>query len=68
MKFGQKFVGGIAAGNWGWLDLGQGDGASQLGNAVANGVSGTYTIGQGISSSPGNKGIPVPPRVAFRAD
>jgi len=67
MKLGQKFVGGLAAGNWGWLDLGQGNGASQLGNAVANGVPGTYTIGQGISSSPGNKGMSGPVNSGFQS-
>jgi Flp pilus assembly protein TadG len=55
VTFGQKFVGGIAPGNWGWLDLGQGNAASQLGQAIADGASGTFTIGQSISSSPGNK-------------
>lgn len=55
-QWGQKFAGGLAPGNWQWLNLGQGTGASALGNAIANGVPGTYSIGQNISSTPGNKG------------
>jgi hypothetical protein len=66
VAFGQKFVGGIAPGNWGWLDLGQGKGVSQLGQAIAHGASGTFTIGQPISSSPGNKGNSGPVRTGFQ--
>jgi Flp pilus assembly protein TadG len=51
--FGQKFAGGLAPGNWQWLDLGQGTGASDLSNAIANGVAGTYSIGENISSTSG---------------
>ena len=53
--FGMKFAGGLSPGNWQWLDLGQGTGASALAGAIANGVSGTYSIGENISSTPGNK-------------
>jgi Flp pilus assembly protein TadG len=55
VTFGQKFGGGLAPGNWQWLDLGQGTGASQLSGAIADGVPGTYAIGDNISSTPGNK-------------
>jgi len=55
VTFGVKFAGGLAPGNWQWLDLGQGTGANQLSGAIANGVPGTYSIGQNISSTPGNK-------------
>ena len=65
-QWGTKFVGGLAPGNWGWLDLGQGTGASALGSAVANGVAGTFTIGQTISSSPGNKGKSNPVQTGFQ--
>jgi Flp pilus assembly protein TadG len=53
--FGMKFAGGLAPGNWQWLDLGQGTGASQLAAAIGNGVQGSYSIGDNISSTPGNK-------------
>jgi Flp pilus assembly protein TadG len=56
VTFGQKFVGSIGApGNWQWVDVGQGNGASALGNVLQNGASGSYSIGQTIGSSPGNK-------------
>jgi len=66
VTFGQKFVGGIAPGNWNWLDLGQGNGASQLGQAIADGASGTFTVGQTVSSSPGNKGNSNPVKTGFQ--
>ena len=53
--FGQKFAGGLAPGNWQWLNLGQGMGAPQLADAIANGVAGSYSIGDNISSTTGNK-------------
>ena len=56
VTFGTKFVGGLAPGNWEWVDVGQGNGASALGSAMQNGASGSFSIGQTISSSPGNKG------------
>lgn len=56
VTFGQKFVGSIGAkGNWQWVDVGQGNGASGLGNVLQNGSTGSFTIGQTISTSPGNK-------------
>ena len=75
VTFGAKFVTTVincspgvgacpANGNWDWLAL-DGGGASSLGNDIANGASGSYSIGTGgscpsgstctISSSPGNK-------------
>lgn len=55
-SFGSKFVGGLAPGNWDWLDVGQGKGASALGSAIQSGASGSFSIGTVIGSSPGNKG------------
>jgi|SRR5690348_10230951 Flp pilus assembly protein TadG len=63
VTFGSKFVlndannnmqsSGGAPGNWGWLDIGQGQGASGLGTALAGGLSGTLTFGETINTSPG---------------
>ena len=53
VNFGTKFIAG-AAGNWQWLD--SGSGASGLGSALAGGMPGTYSIGDSITSLPGNKG------------
>jgi hypothetical protein len=63
VTFGSKFVlndsnnnmqsSGGAPGNWDWVDVGQGTGASALGAALAGGSSGTVNIGQTISTSPG---------------
>jgi Flp pilus assembly protein TadG len=63
VTFGSKFVlntgnqnmqsSGGAPGNWDWLDVGQGQGASGLGTALAGGVAGTLTLGQAINTSPG---------------
>ncbi len=55
VSFGSKFVGGLAPGNWQWLGLG-GEGASTLGSNIEYGATSSYTIGQTINSSPGNKG------------
>jgi hypothetical protein len=56
VQFGTKFSPtGAASGNWQWLSLG-GTGASVLGANVQNGASGSYSVGQQISSEPGNKG------------
>ena len=55
VTFGMKFAGGLAPGNWQWLDLGQGTGASALSAGIADGVQGSYSIGDNISSTPGNK-------------
>jgi len=63
VTFGSKFVlndsnnnmqsSGGAPGNWDWLDVGQGQGASALGTVLAGGSSGTLTLGQSIHTSPG---------------
>lgn len=53
LTFGAKFVDGEAPGNWQFLDAG--NGANGLGNALQNGMSGTYSIGGTITSEPGNK-------------
>lgn len=54
VSFGNKFVNGLAPGNWQWMDYGNGD--AGLANAIQNGASGSYSIGNTISSQPGNKG------------
>jgi hypothetical protein len=63
--FGSKFVGGLAPGNWNWLDLGQGKGASALGAAIQSGASGSFSLGSVIGSSPGNKGNSGPVKNGF---
>ncbi len=65
VTFGAKFVltsansneqsSGGAPGNWDWVDVGQGNGASQLGQVLQNGASESFSLGQTISSVPGNK-------------
>jgi hypothetical protein len=55
VSFGSKFVGGLAPGNWDWLGP-DGAGASTLGNTIQNGASGSWSIGDTISTAPGNKG------------
>jgi hypothetical protein len=66
IAFGKKFVGGLAPGNWQWLAIG-GNGSSVLGNNVNNGASGTFTIGQTLTSAPGNKGNSSPVDDGFTA-
>ena len=47
------------SGNWGWLDLGQGNGAKDLGDLIENGSSTPMTVsgsGLKIDGTPGNKG------------
>ncbi|MGA7762774.1 MAG: pilus assembly protein TadG-related protein [Candidatus Binataceae bacterium] len=57
VTFGQKFVGSVgASGNWQWLDVGQGNGASALGSVLQSGSTESFSVGQTIGSSPGNKG------------
>src|ERR1700722_5806128 len=55
VTFGTKFVNGLAPGNWDWLGP-DGSGASALGNTIQNGASGSWSVGQTISTAPGNKG------------
>jgi len=52
------------SGNWGWLDLGQGNGNKQLSDVIEEGYDGKLTLsggyftvgGQPVTGSPGNKG------------
>ena len=55
VNFGQKFVGGLAPGNWQFLAI-NGTGDSALGTNIDNGTTGSYTIGSSLQSEPGNKG------------
>jgi len=55
VSFGQKFVGGLAPGNWQFLAIG-GTGDSTLGSNINTGTSGAYAIGSVLQSEPGNKG------------
>jgi Putative Tad-like Flp pilus-assembly len=62
VTFGSKFVlnnnnnnmqsSGGAPGNWDWIDVGQGQGASGLGAVLAGGGT-TLTLGQTINTAPG---------------
>jgi len=58
VSFGAKFVGGLAPGNWQWLNPtgGTGGGDSALSAAIASGDSASFSIGDSIQSEPGNKG------------
>jgi Flp pilus assembly protein TadG len=63
VKFGSKFVlnnnnnnmqsSGGAPGNWSWLDVGQGQGASGLGAVLQGGAAGSFSITQTVNTSPG---------------
>jgi len=55
VNFGQKFVGGLAPGNWQFLAIG-GTGDSTLGTNIDYGTTGSFTIGGALQSEPGNKG------------
>jgi hypothetical protein len=55
VNFGTKFVGGLAPGNWQFLAIG-GTGDSTLGDNIDSGATGSFTIGDPLSSEPGNKG------------
>jgi Putative Flp pilus-assembly TadE/G-like len=61
VSFGAKFVGGLAPGNWQWLNPtgGTGGGDSALGTAIEDGSSALFSINPPnnvINSEPGNKG------------
>jgi hypothetical protein len=58
VSFGEKFVGGLAPGNWQWLDAtgGSGGGTSALASAIESGASASFSVGGTIQSEPGNKG------------
>ncbi|MBF6558705.1 MAG: hypothetical protein IVW56_00335 [Candidatus Binataceae bacterium] len=65
--FNVKFspaIGG-APGNWQWVNIG--NGASDLGAAVTNGIDGTLMVGGTISTATGNKGNSGPVKSAFDA-
>ena len=66
VTFGVKFVGGLAPGNWDWLSVG-GNGAKALGDAIQNGAQGSFSIGDSISTAPGNKGNAGPVKKGFDA-
>jgi hypothetical protein len=53
VSFGAKFVNGLAPGNWQWLALNS-NGDSALGTNIQNGATGTYSIGDSLTSEPGN--------------
>jgi putative Flp pilus-assembly TadE/G-like protein len=67
VSFGSKFVGGLAPGNWQFLDAsgGHGGGDSVLASAIDYGATTTFTIGDTIDSEPGNKGKSGPVKSAF---
>jgi hypothetical protein len=67
VSFGQKFVGGLAPGNWQWLDVsgGHGGGDPLLASAIQNGASTSFSVGGTIYSEPGNKGKSGPVKGAF---
>jgi hypothetical protein len=67
VSFGSKFVGGLAPGNWQWLDPtgGSGGGDAALTAAIAGGAPTSFTIGSAIVSEPGNKGNSGPVKSAL---
>jgi hypothetical protein len=72
VTFGKKFVGGLAPGNWQWLDPtgGSGGGDSALSAAIQNGSSALFSINPPnnvINSEPGNKGNSKPVKDALAA-
>jgi len=69
VSFGQKFVGGLAPGNWQFLDVsgGHGGGDPLLASAIQYGATTTFKIGDTIFSEPGNKGKSGPVKGAFNA-
>jgi Flp pilus assembly protein TadG len=57
-NFGVKFTAGVP-GNWGWLDVGQGQGGSQLKGAIGSGYSGYVSVGQTLRTDNGGKNGPI---------
>jgi Putative Tad-like Flp pilus-assembly len=63
VKFGSKFVlndnnnnmqqTSGAPGNWDWVDVGQGQGASALGDVLQSGATGSLSLNQSINTAPG---------------
>jgi len=68
LSFGTKFISTTvnAPGNWDWLGP-DGTGASAIGGDIANGVSGNFSIGDSITTAPGNKANSGPIKKAFDA-
>jgi hypothetical protein len=64
VSFGAKFVGGLSAGNWQWLDT-SGNGASGVGAAISGGVSGTWKVSGNITTKTGNIANAGPVKTAF---
>jgi hypothetical protein len=58
IPFGQKFVNGIAPGNWQWLNI-NGTGASNLATNIVTGATTSFTIGDNLQSATGIKAGPV---------
>jgi hypothetical protein len=72
VSFGAKFVGGLAPGNWQWLNPtgGSGGGDPALAAAIENGSSALFSINPPnnvIQSEPGNKGNSRPVKDALAA-
>jgi putative Flp pilus-assembly TadE/G-like protein len=69
VSFGSKFVGGLAPGNWQWLNPtgGSGGGDSELSSAIESGASASFSVGGAIQSEPGNKGNSGPVKSALAA-
>ena len=72
VTFGAKFVGGLAPGNWQWLNAtgGSGGGDSALAAAIQYGSSALFSINPPnnvINSEPGNKGNSKPVKDALAA-
>ncbi len=67
VSFGEKFVGGLAPGNWQWLNPtgGSGGGDSALAAAIQSGASASFSVGGSIQSEPGNKGNSGPVKSAL---
>lgn len=70
VSFGAKFVGGLAPGNWQWLNPtgGSGGGDSALESAIENGSSAEFSVNPPnnvIQSEPGNKGNSNPVNTAL---
>ncbi len=55
VSFGSKFVNGLAPGNWQFLVVGA-TGDSALGTNINSGAATSFTIGDALTSEPGNKG------------
>ena len=69
VSFGSKFVGGLAPGNWQFLDVsgGHGGGDALLASAIQYGATTSFSIGGTIYSEPGNKGKSGPVKSALAA-